>query len=660
MAGTQYDVIIGGTKAKILHGDQAGYRRRSVRQQVEQQLVSQAATSVLSSRLDRIKLYQTSWSGGTRWWKPLLNPNQVDSYFQSNNMDTWSEPGSIVPGNKWASSTAVTIFSPLSKGENGSIYAIGTTTVVDGTQQDVFKWTPASNAFVQETGYSSGVPSNRPLAIVFDPNDNFHYVLVNGGGIDRFDPLGTQEDKDWISSAFTTFFGSNVFITPNQGVMFYNGDEIWTLDKSGPSVTSVFDDGLGPDFLNANLDEDTNPAVWRDNLRLAVSTPEGIYYVKNVASSKGNIVPWVFRIDKDATGSWIGEPIATLPEGDTALNIIYHMGSIIIATTPNIAANTTTGSPTWFESILYSVDANTGLSVLGSILGRGQLDEAPFALLSSSGPILYIGGHKRIWAYDAARGGIHILGEHGVTLDSGPVHHLTAAIDSGDDPILLMTAGIDSVSTTDVIRIKLAREDDPDTVTNFGDDETHYTLESNYFDGSLPMELKELTKVEILRDAGNGSQEWTVQVSADDGAFADVLVHSTTGETYATATLNGTTGRRFRYKLIYQTKNTTRTPLRALMFTMSTGELITEWDLMLDGAELLNVDNELQDEQAFFDSMVTLSANESIITFIDNMQEQEQLTSDGDSGTKVTVQVIEIIKDKAGESAIRLVLRAVV
>jgi hypothetical protein len=85
--------------------------------------------------------------------------------------------------------------------------------------------------------------------------------------------------------------------------------------------------------------------------------------------------------------------------------------------------------------------------------------------------------------------------------------------------------------------------------------------------------------------------------------------------------------------------------------------MITEWDVTLDGSELLNVDNEPQNEETFYDAMLTLADTQAITTLVDNMQEQEQLTDTGTS-TNVKIQAVEIVKEKPGESAVRVVARS--
>jgi hypothetical protein len=55
--------------------------------------------------------------------------------------------------------------------------------------------------------------------------------------------------------------------------------------------------------------------------------------------------------------------------------------------------------------------------------------------------------------------------------------------------------------------------------------------------------------------------------------------------------------------------------------------------------------------------MLTLADTQAITTLVDNMQEQEQLTDTGTS-TNVKIQAVEIVKEKPGESAVRVVARS--
>jgi hypothetical protein len=646
VATTEFDVVIAGTKAKLAPVE-GRYKRRFVRQEVQNQLLSQSATPAMVSRGDRSQLYQTSWAGGSRWWKPLITPTDTESYFQATHMDTWSEPGKIVPTNAVADAANTDLHDNcvIAAGE-GSVYAIGSTETTDTGFFDVYVWTPASNAFVRDTGQNSGVDDDDvPFAMVYDSTDGYFYIITSDD-IVRFTPSGNDEDAAWLDITGGTI-GSNIFTTP-YGLMFYDGTSVYSIAKAGPTATEEFDDGMGDDFLNGVTF--TGSPLYRQNLRLAISTPEGIYYVKNVVQG-GQPVPFVFRVDRDSAGNFIGNPIATLPTGTVALSIIHHLGSIVISASPDWQT-IYTNNAVEAEVVLYHITQGQ-MGALGSPLGgRDALDETPFALLGSAGPLLYIGGHKRLWIYDAIRGGLHTAWDWGTELANGPYVAMANVLDSTGAGASIFL-GADRIA-----RIRNTQNDNPDTVTNFGDDETHYVLTSNFFDFGLPMESKEITKVAILREAvdAQGDQEYTIQISADGGAFADVLTHSTASGVYADAEVSGTTGRKFQYRIIYQTKDTNRNALEALLITATTGELVEEVELVLDGSELLNVDNEVQNEEAFYDALVAIAGTATQINFVDNYKEQDQLT-DTATTVKMKVVAVEINKEKPGESTITVVLR---
>jgi len=252
--------------------------------------------------------------------------------------------------------------------------------------------------------------------------------------------------------------------------------------------------------------------------------------------------------------------------------------------------------------------------------------------------------------YDAVRGGLHTVFEWPTELAAGPYKDMFLGIDSDGDSSLVF------VGTDRQARTKQS-VDDPDTVSTFGDDVTHYTLESNFFDGNLPMELKELTSVILMFDKLDGDQEWTIQISVDEGTFGDKVVTSAVGVQAGGNLTSTTTGYQFRFKLIYQTKDSNLFGLKAVLVVFTTGTMVAEWDMLLDGSELLNVDNKLQDEAAFYTAMNTLAATDTITTLIDNVTRQEQNVSADATPEKVKVVGVEIVKDKPGESIVRVVVR---
>jgi hypothetical protein len=648
MAATEYDVIINGTKAKVKE-----YHRRAVRREIVSNVLGPTA---ISSREDQAQLYQTSWAAGAKWWKPNLAA-EPDSFYRSNHMDTWSEPGKVIPANQQTSGAETNIHDNgiLVVGAGGDVYAIGETNTTNASFKDIYKWTPASNAFVRESAYHSGIAdAEGPIAAVYDPNDLYFYTLSDGNDIERFQPSGSTQSADWIITGFTIYTGANIFLH-NQELMFYDGEKVYTVDKTVPDVAVAYNDGMGPEALNSANSGGTNDLFLHANIKLAIATPQGIYYAKNV-SQGGQNVAWVFRVEKDERGVFIGRPITVLPVGTVVLGMQWHLGHLILSTSPDAQkVFNNDAAEDYFEVVLYFAGSD-GLGALGSVLGgREELEdsnsrETPFMMLGSRGPYVYIAGQDKLWVYDAIRGGLHGVLDFGQTITDGVWSAMAYTTDSASDPIIIWLG-------KDVISRQKIAGDDPDTVVAFGDDETHYTLESNFSDANLPMELKELTGVKIIRDPGDGDQEWTVQVETDDsGTFADILVHSTASEVQASADLSGTTGYLFRYKLIYQTKDTNRNALKAVLLTFTTGEMIPEWELVLDGTEFLNVDNEIQDPEDFYDAMVTLSGTETVVTYVDNYQELEQLTDDATT-TNVKVMGVEINKDTPGESEVRVVIR---
>ena len=643
-----FDLTIDGTSAMVARGE-GTFKERSIRTEITQNILSQAEGAGLVSRPDQPVMYQTDWSGGAKWWKPIIKGDEQNGYFRSNHMDLWSEPGKVVPTNQVVdgANTVLDDNCVIGVGAAGAVYGIGSTADDVGGQADVYLWTPASNAFVKQTTYNSGVATGTPMAMVYDPSDGYFYIIAADDDIERFNPTTAAENANWITAGFTSYVGANIFLH-NGFLMFYSGDQIYTVTKATPAVTSVFNDGMGKEFLSDISFGGTNP-LFRENLHLAVATPEGLYYVKNTRQG-GQPQAWVFRVDLDAAGTWLGNPIAVLPLGSVALSIAHHLGSIVISASPNwrsVVANDTVEA----EIVLYHITQGS-MGALGSVLGgRLEIDETPHALMGAAGAQLFIGGHKRLWVYDGIAGGLHTPLTWTTELANGPYVAMAFVLDSASASCMIF------IGRDRIARVKTEQNLDPDIVSAFGDDETHYTLESNYFDLGLPMENKEIVKVAAMVDAGTTSQEWTVQLSTDDGAFADVVTHSTAAQYGEAAVAAGVhRGRLFRYKLIYQTKTAVKRALRAVLVTSNAGEMVREWEIMLDGASLLNVSNAIVRPAVFAEALRATAAKEQAISVVFNYQDED---ASADTGETVIckVQLVEIIKDKPDEAMIHVVLR---
>lgn len=660
MPGTDYDVIVGGYKLKVARREEGGYRRTFERREIQQQLISQSETPAIQSRSDRAALYQSSWSGGATWWKPLVTPSQVNTYFRAGFIDAWSEPGILRAVNSVAEETSTTKYldgAKMAFDDLGDIYMVGDTENVSAGSKDVYKWDPTTETFVQETGYHAGAILNSKYhSLIFDSSDGYFYVADSSSGqINRFNPSTSAQDNNYVDTTVQTRSGAAILQVPNGGLMFYDGEKVWDINKSGPSITEVFDDGLGPDMSFGGFSPGSPNAYDWLMTEKAVATPEGIYYIKNVFQA-GRPVCHVFRVERNAAGSWLGYPIATLPPGEYGMDIVNHLGSLVISAANDLEELSQGGGHV--PVTLYGV-SQSGLNVIGKPLGDAVTpDETPYRFLTAEGSLLFFGGHKRLWVYDGARGGVHVVFEWPTTSTYLGVLSMAAHEQVNGDKVNIVFMQ-NSITTHAVLHWETRLFNSPNEVNALDDVDNTNNLESNYFDFGMPMEEKELTKVEVLHDAidSQGRQRWTVQIAADDGAWTTVLESDTANSTYGSADLSGTTGRRFRYRLIYKTTTVDRVALRALKISATSGEQVQQWDLLIDGSEILNVDNEVQDEQTFYDNMVTLGQTNTTTTIIDNMQEQEQEQDDSGAGIRIKVMQVRIVKEKPGESLLQLVLR---
>lgn len=642
---------------QIYRNAERPFVKRWVRAETQQQLLNQAESPKQKSRPDTHATYQTSWAGGATWWKPILGVGEASTYFRSNHLDLWSEPGKVIPMNKVvdAANTNIHDNCVVAVGA-GSLYAIGQTEDDTTGFFDPYVWTPASDAFVRDSGLHTGVDDDdNPLAMVYDPSDGYFYVITDDPEIVRFQPSGNAEDAAWITSGFSTYPGANIFLA-SQALLFYSGDKLYSITKSGPSVTEVFDDGMGPEFLDDTSFAGTNPLI-RPNIKLAVATPQGVYYVKNTRQG-GQPEPWVFRVDKDVSGAYFGVPIATLPRGSVALSVQFHLGQLLITTSPDwrtVLANDTTEA----EVQVFFVGEG-GQGALGSILGgRTEADETPYAFLQAIGAHVYLAGQKRLWVYDSARGALHTAFEWDTELSDGAYQEMAVVEDSdGDEAFIFL--GKDRIA-----RQKTDATLDLDTVTSFGDDETYYTLQSNIYDGGLPMEAKRLSLSEIMYDViDQDNQEWTLQGAADDGSFSDLItvdeaqaIGGTTKSIYAKGT--GPRSRHYQTKIIYQTKTNERIPLRAVMLTFVTGEMVREWTMVLDGREQVNFGNEKIAGRTVADALDTMltTTNDDVLYFLDNFKgDQDEHETTGDF-ILVKVMQVEEMRDSPKEGLISVTVR---
>jgi hypothetical protein len=434
----------------------------------------------------------------------------------------------------------------------------------------------------------------------------------------------------------------------NGTLVSYNANVMRVVDDplGTPSFTTIANDGMGKDFLSGR--SNTTPIAHNTDLTLAVATSDGIFYVKNVESA-GLPEAWVFRVDRDSTGTYISTPITTLPRGTVALNLMWHLGSLIITATDDHRAafeNNVSTSGHFRVPFYHYTNPNTGL--LGLPLGDA-LDESPLFLLGANGPDVYFGGLKRIWIYDAVRGGIHpLLEEPGSETDSVFKGWALVEDSAGDTRNLFLHKDGHAIST------KLVNQaTDVKTVGTFGTDLVTHRLESNYIDFGLPLELKTLTNIDTYVEGTDVDIQYTVQIEVDDGSF--VTRHTTNGGFESTDISDlDLQGYKFRYSISYETKDgTLALPFKEIKIQATSGEFVRVWDLYIDGTYSKNIENVPQDPEAVSDTLFALYSQPGHVAFVPSFGNYEQ---DDSTSYQVKVQSVRTAKGYPGESVLHVQL----
>lgn len=645
-----YDITLDGTKYRLVRTVEGTrpYRKSWRRQFLQQQLLGGGHEQ---SRADERSFFQTDWSQGSRWELPRYSDEQNGIYEISTNFDPVERPGYLIPSNKNSAATDTNLLSttPLIY-YNKKVLAIGSTTAVDATNRDVFKWTPGSDAFVQES-YHSGYSGSAVWGAIGDPrNDRVFFLGGATMNVYAFDPETPANGSSILATGLTGRPGSNIFLH-NDRLLVWDANKLYEVEDplGTPALSAaIANDGLGPDLLNQLDTASSNQILKEHGIRSAIPTPDGIFYFKNVLTD-GQPQPWIFRIDRDAAGTDISTPITTLPAGNMAVSLGFLLGALVISTTPDWAVllENDAANEGHVRADFYHYTSFNGLNGMGRPLDAGA-DESPLQILGSEGDQLYIGGQKRIWVYHAARGGIHPVYADAGPADNGVWRQMARTFNSSGEGIKLFLG-----ATRDLMQIKDKNYADPDTVTNFGDDLTFYTFESAYFDFNLPVETKQITEVELETDTLTANQKYYVYISVDDGAWGLIASHTSTdvGTTYITSTTYA--GRKFRYKIVYETKDATNAKVRAITFKANTGEMVPVWDLILSGDEIVNVENEVIDPESVYDALETTAQKYQSVTFIDNFRSKE---ADDTTTHDVKIMNLEFFKQWSGESEIHLTL----
>jgi hypothetical protein len=613
--GNRWDGVLNGINFRLNRKVETPYRKFYARSLLElQQLLAQGREQ-FTSRSDIRPLFQTSWAAGAQWQKPLLSEQSIDSYYRSEGFDLVTEPGNVIPQPDWSTLT----ISPA----GDDIYSVPRTLQVD--HENIYyatsdaindsglkkyngsTWADLTNDF-GSTDVIRAMCWDANLATVFgvDANGVIRYVTPDSAG------------GSVIATSETPYTGTNIF-THFGRLFYYNGEKLMEIEDplGTPAVTTIYNDTMGPDAAN-NISEIAPGPIGFGSVRLAISSSEGIWIVKNVYQ-EGQVVAFVTRVDRTNDGIDVGVPVATLPSNTMVLDITNHLGSLVLSASSDLIEvyENYIADAGFFRVVFYHL-TNNSLGTIGSpyggipssTLAETEIKDSPYTFIGSDRELLYIGGRNEIWVYDAVRGGLHKWLETNEN-NNGTFLSMVFTIDSSDNKYQQVSHYIN----TNVYRIPILDE---------GGNTITHTLESNYFDGNLPSEEKSVIAVTLMTSGIKTNETWTVGLEADDaGSFTTKATLDTDGDkTVKQEFASAVTGYRFRYKITYTASADVTAPsrLKGIVFHMVQGEMVLAWQLVIDGSHIENVENVKQEPDQVFDNWSTIGGDNTIVTFVDEFK----------------------------------------
>ncbi len=639
-AENRADVTIDGVAYQVIPGP-GNFIKGTIRSLIQEQALT-AGGAV--TRSDMRPVFQTSWAGGSRWENPLLQDTNIDAYFISDGFDMVSTPGDLVaiPDSVSAASTDTIHDNP---------FALARTPAL------VYYFEPqkASMGLMLYDGATFAALTNDfgvnaaeyPISMCWDEVLSTVFALFNEDGVASRVRYITPDSAGGAVITVTGGFqeGGNIFIH-NGRLMVYNGTNLIEIgDPLGtPTQTVIFNDGMGSDYLTQKTINLVDPIIPRWSSKLSVASAEGVWIVKSV-NQGGLPTPFIYRIDRDQSGTDIGIPVATLPPGTLALDIFMHLGSLIISTTSDVATIMFNDISNFghAQTTFYHYSKQNGLATIGSALGTVP-DETVYKFLGADVARLWIGGFERRWVYDAVRGGLHPIIKDSVSTGGGAWGSMVRTSISTEDIYQFAHDGSSASGGSEVQYIPLHRDEAGNTVT--------HELESPYFDGGLPAELKSIVGVTLMTDGLQANETYTFTFSADDAAFGSAEVFDTDGATTTKKNL-GTPlqGFRFKYRLTETLSADVSTPsvVKGVIIWMVQGEFLQQWRIKLRLADSANIGNKMVRADTQQTNLEALSTNQAIVTLIDAYRKTA-------ATTQVRVQTAVIDKSSTNEGEVDVVL----
>jgi len=624
------DATINSINYIVVPGED-GYKKSFLRAQYQSQDLPGGVQQFVS-RPDIRPMFQTSWAEGSRWEKPLVSNVTLASYFTAQGLNVYSLPGDLYP---------VPDMISLATGEvhtNSVALAVSPTAVYYFEPQQASlglkKW-DGSTLTTLTSDFGNGA-SDVPIAMCYDTANVTVFALFDTGHVRK---LTIDTAGGSVIDVGNVYPGSNIFMH-NGRLMVYSGEKLYeiTTPLATPASVVIFNDAMGKDYLANAVNNATDP-VWPYvyGARLAVASAEGVYIVKNV-EQEGLPTPFIYRVDRDQAGTDIGTPLTTLPPGTLALDIAVQLGSLVMATatdTPAIMQNDISAYG-HSQTVFYHL-SNGSLGTIGSALGQNP-SETVYRFLGTDVTQLYVGGHSGVWVYDAVRGGLHPIIGNAMSTAGGTWASAVMSTYSSIQSILFRHN-----FTSPGLVLPIKKEG--------GNTDTRL-LQSVYFDGNLPGELKSVVAVTLMTDGIVSGETWTVGLSADDAAYTSVAAFSTAGtKTLRKEFVTAREGYRFQYQIVYTATGDITNPshVKGIIFWMIPGEVVTQWALRLDLTESLNFQNTRLSPDTLQANLETLGAELSLFPFVDRYRETAT-THDA------RVQRVDIQKFSANEAYADVVL----
>ena len=591
----------------------------------------------LKSRPDTREFLHNSWIGGAQWEKPLYGRNNANTYFESGDLSFTDRAGAVQqsaelqPLDSNLDTPSAKLIAWSEDGTDGAI-----TFAWNGSAWQWYKWIKTANSWVAQASRTTAhLETNVCMAASAGPG-GLVYALMKEGDISWYDPTAnTNGNVTTRKAEGAVLNGANIW-ADSDFVWLYSGGGIfnYAIADSYVQVRIVNDDD-GIDVYARSSDFTGKPVIPEWSCIRAIPTSEGIFYVKNVFEG-GLPIAKVYRVDRDASGSYILTPIGTLPKGQVAINIAHHLGSILISTVPNYHRAVVNADDQ--KVTVYHVTGKS-IGAVGSPLGGTNIDESPLWFLGTHNEMLYLGGRKRLWSYDGRVGAFHTVHVESATkyTDHGSGFTAMATVEGTDGAgLLFMHTSQDGLSAAPYLELLVE-----DSLITTSDDTAFVT--SNWFDFELPMEEK--TIYEVFYDASDIRTDSTVliQVSADGAAFATVAtVLHTSDETIRQAVITPITGYKFQYKLVFSTDTVTSSAepgrVYSVGFAAFGGEMVDVLQFTIDGKESMNLENLVQVPSDVYDLMAALrdSKEEIVVSHTMNTYEGDDPQSNTYRVTSVT------------------------